>query len=95
MQENTGGAALSKITIETSRDGPMATVTVCDDGVGLSPDDTEVAFSRFSQIEPTEGSGLGLAIASSVATRHGGDLRIGAVKRGVSLILALPLARAI
>ncbi len=89
-----GGADLTKISVQTARAGGAATVTVSDDGVGLSPEDTKVAFSRFSQIEPSGGSGLGLAIAHSVAIRHGGDLRILPVARGARLVLTLPVAKA-
>ena len=86
-----GGAELRSISVETGRDGAFATVTVRDDGSGLSPTDEQRAFSRFGQIEPTSGSGLGLAIASSVAERHGGMLRIDQIPKGASLTLSLPL----
>ena len=85
-----GGAELAMITVETARDGEMATVTVWDDGVDLSPSDAEKAFSRFGQLEPNGGSGLGLAIVASVAERHGSMLWINAVERGANLTLALP-----
>ena len=42
-----GGDGLSAIRVATERIGSHASVTVTDDGVGLSPEDREIAFSRF------------------------------------------------
>lgn len=89
--EKHGGESLSRIVVRTACEDGMATVTVEDDGRGLSPDLANVAFSRFSQVEPSGGSGLGLAIAASVADRHAGALRINPSNAGASLTLALPL----
>ena len=84
------GEKLKKITVQISSDSKFVRVTVVDDGKGLSPDQRDKAFSRFSQIEPSEGSGLGLAIANTVATRHNGTLSINQAKIGASLTLSLP-----
>ncbi|MSU90250.1 sensor histidine kinase [Rhodobacteraceae bacterium 2CG4] len=85
-----GGTALTRITVKIGCTDGSTTVTVADDGVGLTPTDSNAAFSRFSQLSPASGSGLGLAIAQSVARHHGGSLRIDPVARGASLTLALP-----
>lgn len=86
-----GGKALSLIVVRAERVGDMAHVTVEDDGRGLSPEVSNIAFSRFSQVEPSDGSGLGLAIASSVAERHGGVLMINSSANGASLTIGLPV----
>jgi two-component system sensor histidine kinase TctE len=86
-----GGANLTSITVQTGREGNFALVTISDDGVALSPEDTDKAFSRFGQIEPGIGSGMGLVIVASVADRHGGLLRINAVDHGASITLGLPM----
>jgi len=85
------GPGLTKIEVETTRQGDYACVTVSDDGVGLKPADEAKAFSRFGQIEPSTGSGLGLAIVHSVAESHAGSLKINAVERGASISLCLPV----
>ncbi len=89
-----GGENLSRIEVSLKCADEIATITVTDDGVGLKPSDAEVAFGRFSQLEPASGSGLGLAIVHSVAQRHGGSLRIDTVPSGASLTLALPACTA-
>lgn len=84
-----GGKGLSQITVSLSADAEKALITVEDDGKGLSPDQSEVAFSRFSQVGPSTGSGLGLSIVASVAARHEGQVEINDVESGASITLAL------
>lgn len=88
-----GGKNLSAISVSLSRQADHVSVTVSDDGKGLTPDQSTVAFGRFSQVEPSDGSGLGLAIAASVAERHNGSLVINPVETGASLSLFLPSER--
>ncbi len=86
-----GGAKLSRISVVLRSDGGNVRLTVADDGAGLSPDQSEAAFSRFSQLEYSEGSGLGLSIVSAVAQRHDGSVLINQVERGASVTLELPI----
>ncbi|WP_368040130.1 sensor histidine kinase [Ruegeria atlantica] len=87
-----GGTKLSRISVVLQRDEGAVSVTVADDGAGLSPDQSEAAFSRFSQLDYSEGSGLGLSIVSAVAQRHGGSVSINQVEKGASITLELPIA---
>ncbi len=87
-----GGAKLSRISIVLLCDGGSVKLTVADDGTGLSPAQSEAAFSRFSQLKYSEGSGLGLSIVSAVAKRHGGVVEINQVEKGASVTLELPIA---
>ncbi len=87
-----GGAALSSIQVDVASGDGTASITVRDDGVGLTPAQSDQAFGRFSQVAPSDGSGLGLAIVASVAEQHGGEVSIDPVEAGASLSLKLPLA---
>lgn len=87
-----GGTRLRAIRVHCVKAGDIARITVFDDGKGLLPEQSDTAFRRFAQVEPSDGSGLGLAIASSVAERHGGRLTIDRVSVGASLTLTLPCA---
>ena len=87
-----GGAKLSQISVVLRCDAGNVKLTVSDDGTGLSPDQSEAVFSRFSQLEYSEGSGLGLSIVSAVAKRHGGVVVINQVEKGASVTLELPIA---
>lgn len=86
-----GGEELSKITVSLTANAEKASVTVKDDGKGLNPDQSEAAFSRFSQVGPSSGSGLGLAIVASVAERHAGHVKINDSENGASITLTLSL----
>ncbi len=86
-----GGTMLSQISVVLRCDGKYVNLTVTDDGGGLSPDQSEAAFNRFSQLEYSGGSGLGLSIVSAVAERHGGMIEINQVERGASITLELPI----
>ncbi|MEX0348190.1 MAG: sensor histidine kinase [Paracoccaceae bacterium] len=85
-----GGPDLTQIAVNITHSNGDAIVTIKDDGKGLKPEQSETAFGRFSQVEPSDGSGLGLAIAMSVAERHGGRLVIDRVTKGASISLHTP-----
>lgn len=85
-----GGESLTQITVTLKADAETASITVEDDGKGLRPDQSEAAFSRFSQIGPSNGSGLGLAIVASVAERHDGKVQINERDSGASVTLTIP-----
>lgn len=75
-------------------------VQVCDNGLGIGPDDLPKVFDRFYRVKNSatqniEGTGLGLAIVKSIVERHGA--RIWAESQGVpgkgsTFSFTLPLA---
>ncbi len=71
-----GGINLSRISIEYEEHQAHHVITVRDNGVGLSEDDTIDVFSPFerkSTSKGTTGTGLGLAIVKEVALQHKGS----------------------
>lgn len=86
------GPDLSRVHIRLTRQENAAVVTVEDNGVGLKPSDVDKVLARFGQASPGEGSGLGLSIAEAVAERHGGTLHLQTERRGLAVMLSLPLA---
>ncbi|MEI6171685.1 MAG: ATP-binding protein, partial [bacterium] len=74
------------------------TLSVCDTGSGLAPEDVERVFERFYCADPARegaGAGLGLAIAKALVEAHGG--RIWAENRpqgGACFKIVLPIASA-
>ena len=67
------------IEVEIHRNGENATISVTDQGAGISQEDQANLFSRFVRIETTEhvkGTGLGLWLSREIARMHGGDLSV-------------------
>jgi two-component system sensor histidine kinase TctE len=88
-----GGAGLTRVDMALSLDTDTATIRISDDGVGIAPDEVDIALARFGQPSPSEGSGLGLSIAEAVANKGGGSLTLSSSDEGgLEVALCLPLA---
>jgi two-component system sensor histidine kinase TctE len=71
----------------------MVRVAVADEGPGIPAQARERVFERFwSGTDRGGQSGLGLAIARAIASRHGGNLRVGESEGGCVLLVELPIA---
>ena len=78
-----------------SQVGPgYARFWVRDSGPGVSPNDAEKIFERFSRgsrTRRTEGAGLGLSIVRAIAEAHGGDVVLDAARDdGAMFTIVLP-----
>jgi signal transduction histidine kinase len=63
--------------VDQDRGGPRFTVTVTDDGPGLSPGEMDEAVKRGRRLDETvPGTGLGLSIVVDLAKLYGGDLEL-------------------
>jgi signal transduction histidine kinase len=67
------------------------TVTVADDGPGLSSAGRAAAFEAGARRSGSPGEGLGLAISRDLARRHGGDLVAVDAAVGTCFVLTLPV----
>ncbi|MFC3694124.1 ATP-binding protein [Chenggangzhangella methanolivorans] len=88
-----GGARVS--VFETAQ---AIAIDVEDDGPGVPKDALEQVFAPFYRLEvsrnrETGGVGLGLAIARSIARRHGGDVVLENLDKGLRARITLPQAR--
>ncbi len=83
--------AQSTVTIETGGDTLQAWIAVCDEGQGLTLDQTARVFEKFERLGRTGdgGSGLGLYISRRLARAMGGDLTV-APGPGARFLLTLP-----
>lgn len=83
----------STIDIYVARTGILATVTVEDEGVGVSDEDAERIFDPYTQLDRGyAGVGLGLFISRGIARAHDGDLYVGdTLERGSAFVLELPV----
>jgi signal transduction histidine kinase len=77
---------------------PTVTISVCDGGPGVRPDERDAIFERFHRGRDTAGQagfGLGLAIGRELAERMGGALYLeDQTGPGATFTLRLPAAHA-
>jgi signal transduction histidine kinase len=69
------------VTVTTTATTAGARITVADDGPGMSAEDRERAFLRFTTSNPN-GTGLGLAIVHRLVTSNGGTARLSETPGG-------------
>ena len=90
-----GSAA--RVTVGLATGEETVTVTVADDGCGMTEEDTRHIFGRFyradaSRSRASGGSGLGLAIVKSLTESHGGSVAVrSAPGEGAVFTVELPL----
>lgn len=87
-----------RLTVDAGADGREASITVADDGPGISPEDQERIFERFYRADPSRsrrsgGTGLGLAIVAAVVAGHGGTVTVASAPgEGARFTVYLPVA---
>lgn len=85
-----GGHVVLTVGVE----GPIAWVTVTDDGPGMSDDVKQQLFNPFATTKGPLGTGLGLTVSRRLARVLGGDLVHQASASGTCWRLTLPAAGA-
>lgn len=86
-----------RIQIRARRRGECVTITIEDNGIGISRSDLRKLGRPFEQVQNQftkshKGSGLGLAISRSLAELHGGAMKIRSTEgNGTIVSLRLPL----
>ncbi len=96
LVDNAGKWARGSVVIDWRLFGTEASVTVSDDGPGISASVRASMFAVGNRLdEQTPGHGLGLAIARDLARHYGGDVALDAPDDGSEGLVArinLPLA---
>ena len=96
LVENAERHATTTVTITlTERDG-RARLTVSDDGDGISVENRQLIFERFTRLDEGRtrdagGTGLGLAIVRDIIERHAGTINIDETAP-TQFVVELPLA---
>lgn len=84
-----------KIYLKLKNDDKKATVTVEDEGLGLTPEQQQMVFSRFYRAESTKGInglGLGLYLTKQIIDSHSGELAVKSEEgKGSEFYFSLPL----
>lgn len=84
--------------VEDEGHARMATLSVADNGPGITDGDYERVFERFYRAENghrTQGIGMGLSLVERVVASHGGQLRcgVGLEGRGFGITIQLPASK--
>ena len=74
-------------------------ITVEDQGMGMSSEETERIFEKFYRVDASStgkpGLGLGLSLVKNIIEAHGGEIRVeSAPGQGTRIVFSLPLAEA-
>ena len=88
-----------KISIKSSVDKNFLTISVKDNGIGLTEEEKDRLFRPFGKIErygkgwdiDIEGSGLGLYIAKGIIDLHGGEIWVESEGRNKGCIFSFSL----
>lgn len=84
-----------EISARRNRSGDLE-IAVTDTGIGMAPEDVEIALLPFSKMDTpyehsSDGARLGLPLARMLMELHGGTLRIESVLgKGTSIVAVLP-----
>jgi CheY-like chemotaxis protein/anti-sigma regulatory factor (Ser/Thr protein kinase) len=88
-----------RVVIECVDYWDFVRVSVTDTGIGIRPEDQEVIFDEFRQVEGSandahEGTGLGLAITKRLVEQQGGQISVESeFGKGSRFTFALPAAK--
>lgn len=87
------------VTLDLRRDGPLALLSVTDNGIGIAEADLPHIFDRFYRVGRDRGqsgtysSGLGLSMVKWIAEVHEGSIEVNSTPNaGSQFLLRLPLA---
>lgn len=83
-----------RITVTTDAIEDYVTVSIADNGPGISPEYMTKIFDPFFTTKPEGGgSGLGLSVCHGIITEHGGNIYAESTSgKGTTFIIELPIA---
>jgi signal transduction histidine kinase len=89
-----------KITIWVTKEQDYVNIHVKDTGVGVSDEDMELLFKKFSRVDndlsnQVAGTGIGLYLTKKIIEAHGGEITFESkLKKGSTVTVSLPIENA-
>jgi signal transduction histidine kinase len=86
------------VSVEARPKGEIVEIWVTDTGIGISQEDVDRIFQRFTQVDSSAsrtqgGTGLGLTIVRELVELHGGQIRVQSkLGKGSSFIFTMPIS---
>lgn len=86
-----------RIEVKIQVDQDYLSISVSDNGIGMTPEESEKVFDRFYQVQNAEtsnlaGSGIGLAFSKNIVDLHQGEIKIHSSKNeGTTVKIHFPL----
>jgi signal transduction histidine kinase len=92
LADNAASHGTKTLTFAARAADGRATITVSDDGTGISPGNRGRVFEPFFTTRREEGgTGMGLHIVKTLIEAHGGSIRLLDVAKGAAFEITLPL----
>jgi len=97
--DNAERHAKTRIDLKLDESGDVAVLVIGDDGPGISDQDSERVFERFTRLDEARtagigGTGLGLAISREIIERHDGSVTLlPSDGQGARFEVRIPLTR--
>jgi two-component system NtrC family sensor kinase len=81
------------VKTELAEDGRLASITISDNGPGISKENISKIFDPFFTTKgPEKGTGLGLSVSYGIVQQHGGDINVDSTPgQGTTFTLRLPM----
>jgi signal transduction histidine kinase len=88
----TEGREKGRVEVRTAARDSIARIIVCDNGVGIAPDELGQLFTLFRSTKGSRGTGIGLPVSDKIVREHGGAIRVQSQPgAGTEFVIELPL----
>jgi signal transduction histidine kinase/CheY-like chemotaxis protein len=82
-----------RIFLATRREGPRVSLSVTDNGTGMSQEVKARAFEPFFTTKGVKSTGLGLSVIHGIVQRHGGEIALESEEgKGTTVTVRLPVS---
>jgi signal transduction histidine kinase len=93
----TGAGGKIHVSLQHNTGAETVQISVTDTGVGIAPEDQDLIFDEFAQVERhaatrhREGTGLGLAIVKRIVEAHSGAISVDSeLGKGSTFMVTIP-----